>query len=150
MWEVVSIALILLNVALFAYCIPQLPDIIPVHFGRGGKADGYGSKHSLWFVMCISVPVYALFSWISANPNLYKNRFTKHNIEEQKRIVSKMARTLKAFVLLAFFILSLFMIQTAQGKWLRAIPFLFLVFFVLIIPPCLFYVVKLTKAQDKK
>lgn len=149
MWEAISLGLILLNVALFAYCIPQLPDIIPIHFGRGGKADGYGSKHSLWFVMCISVPVYALFTWISANPNLYKNRFTEHNIEEQKRIASKMARTLKAFVLLAFFILSLFMIQTAQGKWLRAIPFLFLVFFGLVVTPALYYAVRLSNAQTK-
>ncbi|MCD6020101.1 MAG: hypothetical protein K0S53_3222 [Bacteroidetes bacterium] len=146
-WEAVSITLLLINMLLIAFTLPSLPDTVPIHFNFAGKADGWGNKHMLWLVFVVMLPIYAIFTYLSFNPGFYRSRMTEKNLEEQYRITSKMARTVKAFILLAFVFLTLFVLKSAQGLWQEQIPFLFLIFFGLIIPPCLYYAVKISRIQ---
>jgi uncharacterized membrane protein len=127
-WEVISIVLLIINAMLIAFTLPSLPDTVPIHFNFAGKADGWGSKNVLWLIFVVVLPIYAMFTYLSFNPGFYRSRMTERNIEEQYRITSKMARTVKAFILLAFIGLTAFMLKTAQGQWTEQIPFLFLIF----------------------
>jgi len=146
-WEAISIILLVTNALLIALTLPSLPDTVAIHFDGSGQANGWGHKNTLWLVFGIALLVYAIMTFISLKPGLYKSRMTKNNIDEQYRLTSKMARTVKAFILLAFIGLTTFMLMTAQGKWTGQIPFLFLIFFVLVIPPCLYYAVKISRVQ---
>ncbi len=148
-WEAISICILMCNAALLAISMPGLPDVVPIHFSGSGVANGFGSKHTLWLIFAISIPMYVFLTWLSFNPQFHKNRMTENNMEEQKRLTSKMARTVKAFILLVFFIISIFMVQTAQGNWTKLFPYLFIVIFGLIIPPCLYYVVKISNVQSQ-
>lgn len=72
----------------------------------------------------------------------------RNKLEEQKHHTSIRARTVKVFALLVFFILCIFMVQTAQGNLTKQISYLFIVMFGIIIPPCLYYAIKVSKVQS--
>ncbi|NVD98650.1 SdpI family protein [Massilia sp. BJB1822] len=42
--------LILVSAAITAYCYPQLPEIIPNHWGLDGKANGFGPRWQAWLL----------------------------------------------------------------------------------------------------
>ena len=54
MWLIAVIPLIIV-----AVLYPQIPDIIPTHFGLDGTPDAYGSKNTL-FILAGFCPLYAL------------------------------------------------------------------------------------------
>jgi uncharacterized membrane protein len=146
-WEAISILSLLTIAVLIAFTLSTLPDTIPIHFNFQGKADGFGSKYTLWLLFGIAVLMYATFTFISFRPELYKSRMTENNLEEQYKLTAKMTRTTKMYILLFFVILTLFILQAAQGKWTEQIPFLILIFFALILPPTFYYLIKLSKVR---
>lgn len=143
--EVVSIKLILINALLLILILPSLPE--NGHFNEGSTLNGFESKSGFWVAFALALGLYVVITVISLKPELYKSRMTKNNLEEQYKLTSKMARTLKVFILLAFCILFIFMLQSARGLWIEAQPYLFILFFGLIISPCLYYAVKISKVQ---
>lgn len=146
-WEAVAFLLLAVNALIIAITVPTLPDIIPVHFDGAGKVDNYGSKYILWVLFVIAVFVYSLMTVISFNPGLYKSRMTENNIEEQYILTAKMTRTVKTFINLFFVIITVFVLQSVQGKGTEYAPYLFLLVFPLILIPTLYYVVKLGKVR---
>jgi len=146
-WETISIILLLAHALLLVWALPLLPERVAVHFDFSGRADGWGNKNTLWYMFLIAVLFYGLMTYISFRPDLYHSRMTKNNLNEQFRLTSKMVRTVKAFILLAFICLTIFMFKTAQGKWTEAIPLLVLIFLVIIIIPCIYYAVKISRIR---
>ncbi|WP_291150673.1 DUF1648 domain-containing protein [Flavobacterium sp. UBA7680] len=146
-WESIALLLLAINALIIAVTVPILPDIIPIHFDSTGKVDNYGSKYILWVLFVIAVFVYSLMTVISFNPGLYKSRMTGNNIEEQYRLTAKMTRTVKTFVNLFFVIVTVFVLQSVQGKDTEYSLYLFLLSFPLIMIPTLYYVVKLGKVR---
>jgi uncharacterized membrane protein len=146
-WEIISVLLLIANALLIALSLPNMPDIVPIHFNGSGEANGWGSKNMIWIAFGLALPIYALLTFISFKPGLYRSRMTEKNLDEQYRLTSKMARTVKAFASLAFCVLTLFMIMAGQGKWQKQIPLLLIIFFVLIIPPCIYYAIKISRVQ---
>jgi uncharacterized membrane protein len=146
-WETIALVLLLTQALIIGLTLPSLPDKVAIHFNDSGQADGWGNKNTLWLSLGLSVLMYAFLTFVSYRPELYKSRMTKNNLDEQYRLTSKMARTVKSFILLGFIALTTFMLMTAQGKWTVQIPFLFLIFFALVIPPCLYYAIKISKVQ---
>jgi uncharacterized membrane protein len=147
-WEAISILLILINFLMIAITLPALPETVPIHFDGSGQPNGWGNKQWLWLAVVLELPIYALLTLISLRPWIYKFRMTEKNPDEQYRLTSRMARTVKAFVLLAFTALTILMLKTAQGQWNSKIPLLVLIFFGLIIPPCVYYSVKISRVQQ--
>ncbi|UOE41412.1 DUF1648 domain-containing protein [Chryseobacterium suipulveris] len=47
----------------------KLPETVPIHFGLDGKADGFGSKNTNWFLAGISSVIFILMMYLSKNPN---------------------------------------------------------------------------------
>ena len=86
-------------------------------------------------------------TFVSYRPGIYKWRMTENNVEQQYILTSKMARTVKAFMILAFIVLTIFLLMNAQGLWTDLTPFLFIILFTLIISPCLYYAVKFSKVR---
>lgn len=146
--EGLSILLLITNVLLVTWFLPSLPDTIPIHFDDSGHPNGYGNKNIMWLISLIPLPIYALLTFLGFRPDLYKSRrFTEKNKEQQLILVSKMLRVLKLGILMFFNVLTLFIIQTAQGKWTNMIAFPIAVLFAFIFPPIFYYLSKLSKVQ---
>lgn len=104
----------------------------------------------LWITFGLSILMYAFMTFVSYRPGIYKWRMTENNVEQQYILTSKMARTVKAFMILAFIVLTIFLLMNAQGLWTDLTPFLFIILFTLIISPCLYYAVKFSKVRWRK
>ncbi|PBQ31697.1 hypothetical protein CNR22_07915 [Sphingobacteriaceae bacterium] len=144
--EVISALLLFVNALLLILILPTLPDTNG-HFNELSTVNGFHTKNGFWGAFAIALLFYILMTVVSFTPGLYKSRMTKNNVKEQYRLTSKMARNIKPFTLLAFIVMTIFMLQSARGKWIDEQPLLFLVFFGLLISPCLYYAVKLSKIQ---
>ncbi|WP_284652125.1 DUF1648 domain-containing protein [Flavobacterium terrisoli] len=118
----------------------QLPDIIPTHFGGGGKPDGYGSKWTIIMLPIVGTLLYTGLTIVSRFPHKfnYTATITQANAEKQYSIMVRMIRVMKTMVLLTFFVLDYQTTQIALGlpdifgNW-----FLFLLFAMIFVP--LFY-----------
>ena len=86
---------------------PSLPEVIPTHFGGGGKPDGFGSKATILGLPIVSTVLYLMLTIFSRYPHKmnYSATITAENAEVQYRIMTRMIRVLKVFVLLIFWIL---------------------------------------------
>jgi uncharacterized membrane protein len=124
-----------------------LPDVIPTHFGAGGEPDGFGSKVSILGLPVVGTILYLALSVFSRYPHKmnYSVAITEANAAVQYRIMTRMLRVLKVFLLLIFWALDYKTIQVALhwpdilGKW-----FLFLLF-VLLFGPLFYFLIQLSK-----
>ncbi len=53
-YDLFILAIIILPFLYLAYKYPQLPAVVPTHFGLNGKPDATGDKSSLWQILGIS------------------------------------------------------------------------------------------------
>lgn len=126
---------------------PMLPDSIPTHFGGGGEPDGFGPKETILGLPLVSTVLYLLLTIFCRYPHKmnYSVTITPENAEVQYRIMTRMIRVLKVFVLLIFWILDYKTVQIALGwpdilgKW-----FLFLLF-TLLFAPLFYFLIQLSK-----
>jgi uncharacterized membrane protein len=146
-WETISLLLLITNILIIVFSLPKLPDIIPIHFNLAGEANGWGSKNTLWIMFAITIPMYALLTFISGKPELYRSRMSENNMEEQLRLTSKMTRIMKTVVLLIFVMVTVFMVQTAQGKWQEQIVWTLPIILTLIFAPTCYYLLNLAKLR---
>lgn len=137
---------------LWAYVIigyPDLPEIIPTHFGRGGRADAWGSKDSVFFGPGIATVLVIFLTVLQHYPHSfnYNEDITPENAERQYGIAARMVRVLKACIAVLFIIIEYTTGAAAieddkvDSKWV------FLGVFLLIQLPAFYF---LTKALNKK
>lgn len=86
---------------------PSLPDIIPTHYGMGGKADAWGDKDSVFFGPSIATVIFLALFFLQNRPHVfnYLNPITPENIEHQYSNARKMIRVLKACICLFFLLM---------------------------------------------
>lgn len=126
---------------------PLLPETITTHFGGGGEPDGFGSKVTILGLPVVSTVLYLLLTLFCRYPHKmnYSVTITAENAERQYRIMTRMIRVLKVFVLLIFWVLDYKTVQIALGwpdilgKW-----FLFLLF-ALLFAPLFYFLIQLSK-----
>lgn len=124
-----------------------LPEVIPTHFGGGGKPDGFGSKETILGLPIVSTVLYVMLTVFSRFPHKmnYTVTITEANAEVQYRIMTRMIRVLKVFVLLVFFTLDYKTVQFALawpdvlGKWFL------LLLFTLLFAPIFYFLIQLSK-----
>ncbi|PZR22490.1 MAG: hypothetical protein DI539_05330 [Flavobacterium psychrophilum] len=137
---------------LWAYVIigyPALPEIIPTHFGMGGKADAWGSKDSVFMGPGFATLIMLFVTFIQRKPHTfnYNEDITPENAERQYTLMVRMLRVLKACIGLLFILIeyttgaAAIEDDTVDSKWL------FLGVFLLIQLPAFYF---LTKALNKK
>lgn len=125
----------------------QLPDIIPTHFGGGGKPDGYGPKWSIIMLPLIGTFIYVFLTIVVRFPHKmnYMATITEDNAEKQYTSMTKMLRMLKVMLLLVFFVIDYKTIQIALdwpdvfGRW-----FLLLVF-AMVFGPVFYFLIQSSK-----
>jgi uncharacterized membrane protein len=126
---------------------PLLPEIIPTHFGGGGEPDGFGSKATILGLPIVSTVLYVMLTIFSRYPHKmnYSATITAENAEVQYRIMTRMIRVLKVFVLLIFWILDYKTVQIALG-WPDVLGswFLFLLF-ALLFSPIFYFLIQSSK-----
>jgi uncharacterized membrane protein len=126
---------------------PSLPEVIPTHFGGGGEPDGFGSKETILGLPIVSTVLYVMLTVFSRFPHKmnYTVSITETNAEMQYRIMTRMIRVLKVFVLAVFWLLDYKTVQIALawpdllGNW-----FLFLLF-AMIFGPLFYFLIQLSK-----
>lgn len=145
--EAVSIGLLASIFLILAASVPGLPEIIPIHFKLSGEADGYGSRNTLWLLSLPALLLYALLSFFATKPELYKYHTEVLEKEKLYRLTSKMIRGLKLSLLLFFNILTVFILQTVQGKWTHISPLLIVVMLAFVLAPVLLYLPRFSKLK---
>jgi len=94
-------------IALCVYLIfswNKLPNIVPTHFGVSGKADGFGSRNSLLFLLPVILIFYPVLSLLQKFPYIYNYvvEITEKNAETQYIYAVRMIRMLKLELVLLF------------------------------------------------
>lgn len=124
-----------LVVFIWIFCIshyPKLPDIIPVHYGSDGMADGYGSKSTIFLIPGILTAMVVLLKVI----NLYPHRFNylatinEENAEAQYNSATRLMRYLQAFIPSMFLYIVIKEVTDAGKKTSKLEPW----FLLLLIP----------------
>jgi uncharacterized membrane protein len=69
--QFLSPSVLLFSILYLYWKLPTLPEIIPVHFNGSGKPDGWGPKHTLWFLPSLLAGLHALFFWLLRNPKRF-------------------------------------------------------------------------------
>ena len=63
--EVLPIALIIIIAAIGAYLYPQLPELVPSHWGINGEIDGWASRNfAVFFFPALILGIYLLMSFL--------------------------------------------------------------------------------------
>ncbi len=96
----------------------NLPEIIPMHFGTNGKADGFGSKIFLYLLPILATLIVVLFSYLITKPHIfnYSVNITGQNAEKQYRGAITMLRWLKLIVAALFLFLVHIVLAAAVRK----------------------------------
>ena len=128
--EVIGVLLLIAFWIFTIYHFAALPEIIPTHFGGGGKPDGYGSKWTIFSLPVVGLVMHVGLTMASRYPHKmnYMTTITPENAEKQYSIMARMIRVMKVSVLLVFFIIDYEVVQVASG-----LPDIFGKYFLLIV-----------------
>lgn len=113
--EVIGVLGVLFLVGLPMFYYSELPDIIPIHFGFDGIADGFNGKKSIWILPTIGVIIFIGINILNKYPHIfnYPTKITEENAERLYRTACKMVRVLNTLVVCVFAYLTYATIQTA-------------------------------------
>lgn len=107
-------ALMLMVVGLLipAFYYSELPPKIPIHFNWLGRPDWYVAKVWVWLLPGLSVILYNMLGRIQFSDTEQTGRKAA-----ELRIVQRMMRWVRLFVMASFLYLTWGIIQTALGHW---------------------------------
>ncbi|MBK8041740.1 MAG: DUF1648 domain-containing protein [Haliscomenobacter sp.] len=110
--------MLIVSWGLFAKHLPQLPDVIPIHFNARGIPDGYGSKAILWALPVVATVFYSGLTILNRFPHLfnYPVRIVPENARRQYLLATRLIRYLKLSLVLVFYFLLRGAIETAAGR----------------------------------
>lgn len=102
--EITGIVTVLALWAYIAVSYNALPDIIPTHYGGGGKADGYGDKISILGLPAVATVIYIVITILNRFPHVfnYLSEITPENALVQYTNMTCMMRWLKLVVVVIF------------------------------------------------
>lgn len=108
--------LALIVIPLLAY--QELPSTIPTHFGPDGKADGFGSKNSIFFLPILGIAIFTIFKWISKYPHKFNYPYliTEENRDRSYQMALRMMDVLNAIILCSLAYITYSTIRTAAGE----------------------------------
>jgi uncharacterized membrane protein len=145
--EMLAALLLIANTTMIILSLNTLPDIIPNHFNAQGTANGYGSKYIICGPLVFSLILYAGLTVLSRFPQAFLSSMSKFNQEAQYKMTVKMIISLKPILMSVFFLISFFMIQTAQLKLTDYLKQLVVVILVLVFSHSIYWVVRYSKLK---
>ena len=93
----------------------KLPETVPIHFGLDGKADGFGSKNTNWFLAGISSAIFILMMYLSQNPNAPVLNIPE-NLKKDPAISEFVVSILSVLIMFLFANINYESIQVSLGK----------------------------------
>ncbi|MGE5544316.1 MAG: DUF1648 domain-containing protein [Bacillota bacterium] len=137
-------------IGILIYYWPQLPEVIPTHFGASGLPDGWGSKVSLIYLAGGGVVLYLLMFILSRYPHLYNYvcAITESNAEVQYRMASTFMVVLANVIIWMFTFMVWQTIQTALGQSKGMGSWFLPVFIFLTFGPVVVYLIASLRARD--
>ncbi|WP_234109989.1 DUF1648 domain-containing protein [Chryseobacterium sp. R2A-55] len=83
----------------------KLPETVPVHFGIGGKADGFGPKSMNWLLVGISTLMYVFVFYLSRNPqSIFLN--LPNRIKENRELTGIIVDVLNVLTMAIFAVIT--------------------------------------------
>lgn len=139
-----------LMIGIIIYYWPELPAVIPTHFGASGTPDGWGSKQTLLFLAAVGVVLYLVMFILSRFPHLYNYPFTitESNAEVQYRMASTFMIVLANVIIWMFAYIVWQTIQTALGQSEGMGSWFLPVFLCLTFVPIVVYLIASLRARD--
>jgi hypothetical protein len=98
---------------------PQLPDVVPVHFGLNGRPDAWGERGLLLLLPVFGIGTYALLSAVLRMPVAIYNfpwPVTPQNRERQLVLARRLVLAFREYAVLLFLVLFLGAAFVALGK----------------------------------
>ncbi len=105
--EILTLSLLVLLILYTFMVYQEMPETIPTHFNAQGKADGFGSKNTMWLLPVIGVLFYVAFSILNRFPHVHKYsvNITAENALKNYRFSTRVLRfTLLSIILLFIYI----------------------------------------------
>ncbi|TGD83305.1 SdpI family protein [Hymenobacter wooponensis] len=125
LWQLLTLAAVLLPALYLAYTWNSLPEQIPTHFGADGQANGFTDKHTMW-LPCVALPL-GLYSLLLFLPRLDP----KHRLDTKSTNFQKLTLALVG-LLAGLNILSLYAALHPQKHPGQLLPVVLGLFFALI------------------
>ena len=116
-YNTLSIVGLLLLLSIPAYYYGNLPDQIPIHFGADGKADGFGSKNTIWMMPGLGFLMFTGLWSLAKVPHVYNYpvEITEENAAIQYQKGARLIRVLNALIMLVFAYITYKMTRSATG-----------------------------------
>jgi hypothetical protein len=99
MFKIVAAILAVYSYFLIQTSLPSLPSRIPIHFNLAGKADGWGSPHTLWVLLIFQVLVACIMLSVSfwsrrfpQSVHLGARRLSDFTPDQRERILPSLER----------------------------------------------------------
>ena len=106
--------LILVSVIFYVFLrYDDLPQVIPVHFGAGGEADGFGDKSMIWLEVGINVALYTGLTYLSKKPKYFN---MPDGMKANGPLINLFAHVMCFVLMLLFANLTYESIQVALGN----------------------------------
>lgn len=118
MLELVSVAGVIFIILLLIQNWGSLPDKIPSHFGPDGRADAYGGKSSLIWLLAICLFVFLTITIVNRYPHLFNYfwKITPENAYRQYQLAGTLLAAVKAEVIWTFNYIVITQIKVSRGE----------------------------------
>lgn len=131
------------------YSYNSLPDVIPTHFSIDGEADDFSNKSTILILPVIGTILFIGMTILNRFPQIfnYPVKITPENARRQYTLATRMIRLLKLVIPVVFFLITLHITATSNGK--SFLPGLWLVPVILAIVniPLIGYIIEALRAR---
>ena len=122
------------------------PDTIPIHYGINGKADGFGSKINLWFLLLIQAILLAgIYLLRRRAKSKAAEALTAEKGETRSELTKRSDLYLSVICLVVVLIFTIALVMSALSVT-QVSPILFLVLFLAPIATVYFFIFYLAKS----
>ncbi|MCU0326316.1 MAG: DUF1648 domain-containing protein [Spirosomaceae bacterium] len=113
----IFISLISLGIAIYSFA--TLPEIIPIHFGANGKANGWGSKATIFLLPVIGLLLNGFLYSIRNEPFSYLNlplKISQKNLEERIKLGTRLIDKINLTISILFWAIESQIIKAATNE----------------------------------
>ena len=142
--DFLALAILVLSWIFLLSTYSNMPEIVPIHLGGSGKADGFANKISLFIGPSISAIIYIGLTYLNKYPHIYNypSVINENNAAQYYTIGAKMIRYLKLSVMIVFLLIQFEIFAIAKGiefdmgVWSLIIPL------AIILGPTIYFIFK--------
>lgn len=134
---------------LVVYFYNNSPDVVPIHFNLAGKADGYGTRKTMFITPVICTFLFLVLTQVSKYPETfnYAVTITPQNAKRQYTIATRLLRGLKIIVILIFGFIDVHAYLTAIQSNITINGWLMPLIFIILFIPVVYYFIKSLNAE---